>query len=119
MIHSLGSCNYLKIEPSNHLLFQCQFYDDRKVAVQEQYTDSEGQTHFEDIYKIKIFEPTLRELMLFQSIYAVKTQSDINDLVNNQPDPKVFFKVFLELRHKSMLQYIAFDSRSVKSLLSD
>jgi hypothetical protein len=29
MIHSLGSCNYLKIEPSNHLLFACQFYEDR------------------------------------------------------------------------------------------
>ena len=29
MIHSLGSCNYLKIEPSNHLLFACQFYENR------------------------------------------------------------------------------------------
>jgi hypothetical protein len=23
MIHSLGKCNYLKIEPTNHLLFAC------------------------------------------------------------------------------------------------
>jgi hypothetical protein len=32
-IHSLGSCNYLKIEPSNHLLFACQYYDNRQVRV--------------------------------------------------------------------------------------
>ena len=28
-IHSLGSCNYLKIDPSNHLLFANQFYENR------------------------------------------------------------------------------------------
>ena len=28
-IHSLGSKNYLKIEDSNHLLYACQFYEDR------------------------------------------------------------------------------------------
>lgn len=32
-IHSLGSCNYLKIEPTNHLLFACQYYDNRQVRV--------------------------------------------------------------------------------------
>lgn len=34
-IHSLGSCNYLKIEPSNHLLFACQFYNKRTICIQE------------------------------------------------------------------------------------
>lgn len=29
MVHSLGKCNYLKIEPTNHLLFAMQFHDDR------------------------------------------------------------------------------------------
>ena len=29
MIHSLGSCNYLKIETTNHLLFAFQFYNSR------------------------------------------------------------------------------------------
>lgn len=28
-IHALGSCNYLKIDPSNVILFACQYYDDR------------------------------------------------------------------------------------------
>lgn len=41
-IHSLGSINYIKIEPTNHLLFACQFYEDRQVCLQEQYSDSEG-----------------------------------------------------------------------------
>ena len=29
MIHSLGSCNYLKIEPEQHILFACQYYENR------------------------------------------------------------------------------------------
>jgi hypothetical protein len=73
MIHALGKCNYLKIEKTNHLLFACQFYENRQICLQEQYSDSEGQTHFDDIFKIKIHEITLRELMLIQSIYACQT----------------------------------------------
>lgn len=117
-IHSLGSVNYLKIEPTNHLLFACQFYDNRQIHLQEQYNDSEGNTMFDNIFKIKINEITLRELLLIQSIYACKTQSDIEKLVVIQPTPDVFFKVFLELGVKSMIPYLAFDSRSIQSLLS-
>jgi hypothetical protein len=62
-IHSLGSCNYLKIEPTNHLLFACQDYGNRQIKIQEQYLDV-TETKFTDIYKIKIYEPTLRELMV-------------------------------------------------------
>lgn len=64
MIHSLGKCDYLKIEPTNHLLFAMQFYDDRQICLQEQYNDNDGMTHFDDIFKIKIHEITLRELMM-------------------------------------------------------
>ena len=32
-MHALGSMNYLKIEPSNHILFACQVYENRKVCV--------------------------------------------------------------------------------------
>ena len=56
--------------------------------------------------------------MLVQSIYACKTQSDIELLVRAQPNPTIFFKVFLELGIKSMIAYLAFDSRSTKALLS-
>jgi len=57
--------------------------------------------------------------MLLQSIYACKTQSDICALVDSQPTPTIFFKVFLELGIKSMVSFLAFDSRSIASLLSD
>ena len=119
MIHSLGKCNYLKIEPTNHLLFAMQWYEDRQICLQEQYNDYDGQTHFDDIFKIKIHEITLRELMLIQSIYACKTQSDIELLVRDQPNPTIFFKVFLELGIKSLVSYLAFDSRTIKCLLDN
>ena len=64
LVHSLGSADFLKIEPTNHLLFACQFYDDRQIWLQEQYNDGEGQTNYEDIFKVKIYEITLRELLL-------------------------------------------------------
>jgi len=118
-LHSLGTCDYLKLEPSNHVLFACQFYEDRKICLSEQYTDGHGETHFEDIYKIRINEITLRELLLVYSIYSCKTQSDIELLVADQPNPTIFFKVFLELDRKSLIPYIAFDSRSMNRLLSD
>lgn len=34
-IHSLGSMAYLRVEPTNHLQFSCQFYDNRQIRVQE------------------------------------------------------------------------------------
>ena len=37
LMHSLGSCDYLKIEKTNHLLFACQYYEDRQICLQEQY----------------------------------------------------------------------------------
>lgn len=57
--------------------------------------------------------------MLVQSIYACKVQSDIELIVKKQPDPKIFFKVFLELGIKSMISYIAFDIKSIRNLLHD
>lgn len=119
MLHSLGKCNYLKIEPDNHILFAFQFYDDRQICIQHQYNDASQQTQFDDIFKIKVHEISLRELMLVQSIYAAATQSDIELLVNEQPNPTVFFKVFLELGIKCMVSYLAFDTKSTRSLLND
>ena len=119
MIHALGVCNYLKIEPTNHILFAMQFYEDRQICIQEQYDDNERQTHFDDIFRIKIHEITLRELLLVQSIYACPVQSEIEKLVDAQPDPTIFFKVFLELGIKSMVSYLAFDTKSIRSLLSE
>lgn len=82
MIHSLESCNYLKVDKSNYLLFACAKYSDRQVQIQQEYSikkaknqsnqegEKEGEeefdeTEFEKIYNIKIWEITLRELLLF------------------------------------------------------
>jgi hypothetical protein len=37
--------------------------------------------------------------------------------VKAQPNPTIFFKVFLELQFQNMVTYLAFDSRSIKALL--
>lgn len=55
--------------------------------------------------------------MIIQSIYQAKTQSDISKLVKGQPTPYILFDVFLELERKSMINYLAFDSRSIAALL--
>jgi hypothetical protein len=67
MVHSLESCNYLKIENSNHLKFMNakNGETDRIVMIQEQYIDYDGNTNFDDIYQICISEMNLRELMQF------------------------------------------------------
>jgi len=118
LLHALGEMNYLKIEPTGHVYFSCQFYNDRQVCLQEQYQDMNNNTKFDDIYKIKIYEPTLRELMLLQSIYGSGKLSDIEEIVIDQPNASIFFKVFLELDMKCMTIHLAFDNRSIKRLLS-
>lgn len=63
-MHALESCNELKLEKSNHLLFQ--FINNQMyISVQEQTTDETGETHLDDIQKFKIDEMSLRDLMLF------------------------------------------------------
>lgn len=72
MIHSLTEVDYLKVENRNHIMFACQFYEDRQICVQEQYKDTDRFTRFNDLFRIKIHEITLRELLLIQSIYLEK-----------------------------------------------
>lgn len=49
-IHSLGSVDYLKNEDDNHILFACQFYDDRQIHVQEQYKYDENRNKKKNIF---------------------------------------------------------------------
>jgi hypothetical protein len=39
--------------------------------------------------------------------------------VRAQPNPTIFFKVFLELDIKCMVSYLAFDSRTIQCLLDN
>lgn len=76
MIHSMGSANYLKVDKNNFILFE--FAADHKmISIMQQYTTKDDkygeETNFETIYKIEIHEITLRELLLFASLYVAKT----------------------------------------------
>ena len=74
---------------------------------------------FWNLYKIKLHEVSLRELLLFSSLYVCKTLSEIVDIVNDQPNPGVFYKSCLELDGANMVSILSFDSRSMEYLLDD
>jgi hypothetical protein len=74
MVHSLDSCNYMKVDPSNYLLFSCARYADRQIQIQQEFNikkpnqggqEDFDETDFDQIYNIKVWEITLRELLLF------------------------------------------------------
>jgi len=56
---------------------------------------------------------------LFQSLYVCRTLTEIVDIVNDQPNPSVFYKSFLELDGSNMVSILSFDSRSMAYLLDD
>jgi hypothetical protein len=122
IVHSLESVNYLKIDPDNFVLFECADQT-RIISIVQEYSrhdaESGEETQFERIYSIKISEITLRELLLFCSLYISATQSDIVALVRDQPNPSVFYKSFLEFDGANMVSILSFDSRSMTALLSD
>ena len=62
---------------------------------------------------------TLRELLVFQSIYLAKTQSEILDLIVCQPKPVIFYKSYLEFDAANLVSVFAFDSISTGHLLND
>jgi len=120
IIHSLESANFLKVDPSNYLLFACAKMAKREVQVQQEFMKSGSggdETSFESIYNVKIWQVTLRELLLFNSLYLSKTLAEIVDLVNDQPNPSVFYKSFLEFDGANLCSILSFDSRSMEYLL--
>lgn len=121
MVHSLESMSYLKIDPENYVLFECA-EDDRIVSIQQEFQQSSQdgeETNFDVVYSIKIEEITLRELLLVQSLFVCKTVSDIVQLVEDQPNPTIFYKSFLELDGANLASILSFDSRSMAILLDD
>jgi len=66
MVHSLRSCDYLKVEPSNLINFDRphQGSFNRVLCIKEQQIDSSGTTTYNDIFELNIDEMTLRELIL-------------------------------------------------------
>jgi hypothetical protein len=93
------------------------------MSIEQEWTqmrsDGTMSTHYDEIYKIKIHEVTLRELLILQSFYVSRTTSDIINLIKMQPDPRFFYKTFLELGGANFCSILSFDSMSMDSLLSD
>ena len=74
----------------------------REIQVkQEFFTGDDGRededTKFQELYCLKVNIVTLRELLLYKSLYYAKTNEAISLLVMQQPNPNVFYKSFLEL----------------------
>jgi hypothetical protein len=122
ILHSLDSLNYLKIDKANYINCKCQIYENRVISIeQENVREIEGDftTSYDELYKIKIHEITLRELLILQSFYVTITQTDILKLIQMQPDPRFFYKTFLELGGANFCSLLSFDSLSMKSLLDE
>lgn len=65
VVHSLESCNYLKLEKYNNLVYLCSSKTGKEIAIEEEYNDKlMKSTKFQSIYKVKIWTVTLRELLL-------------------------------------------------------
>lgn len=123
MIHSLESVSFLKVEPENFILFECSDDTHKIISVYNEFTKYRGtefeETGYQCIYRIKNHDITLRELLIFQSLYLSKTQSHIVNLIEQQPNPSVFYKSFLELDCANMVSLLNFDSNSMKILLDE
>jgi len=74
IIHSLESMNYLKIDHDNHLNYSCQKHSKREIQIEQEFYHGDlgnldNHTHFQNLYNIKICQPTLRELLVYKSVY--------------------------------------------------
>ena len=86
-IHSLESVNYLKIDPQNFI--QYDFSSDKKqIRVIQQFSifdksksgnkmEVNVKHDFTNVFSVRIHEITLRELILFQSLFVCNRPIDI------------------------------------------
>jgi len=92
MVHSLPSCDYLKIDPSNMLSFERpkQGSNNRTVKILMQQMDQDGNTYYDNIYQVNIDEMDIRELMVIQSIFMCDSALEIVQLIKLQPNAELF-----------------------------
>ena len=92
-------------------------------------------TYFEEVYRIRVWEPALRELLLFKSIYRCRMISDIQSIIYEQKRVtklqqddedfeksdrwQIFYKVLLEFDIRSLIHILAFDQASMQMLLGE
>ena len=61
----------------------------------------------------------IRELLLLHSIFYCETSQDVLKLIEMQANPRIFYNSYLELDRKNMVSILAFDSNSIKQLISE
>jgi len=68
MIHSLDAFKYLKLDHANYINYQCQYYSNRVISIEHEWTKNDinhgKETKYYPIYKVRIHEITLRELLI-------------------------------------------------------
>ena len=76
MLHALDSQSFLKVDGLNSIVFEMQDDNNRVINITHEYVKGgnvvEDQNYIESIYKLKVHEPTLRELLIFDSLYVCK-----------------------------------------------
>ena len=84
MSHSLNSFNFLKFEDKNFIGYE-RGHPHRTICVQQEYIKQNliGQleTTFDTLLRVKLFETTIQELLVFQGLYFAKSQACIVNLV--------------------------------------
>lgn len=76
MIHPYESYNHLKISPNNYLLYSCQNLEKQEIQIWQEYLIGQGEntsTKLEKVYSVPLYQITLREILLCQSLYYSKT----------------------------------------------
>lgn len=80
--------------------------------------DSNGNTYYDEIFRINMEEMDLVEIILVQSIFLLDSSNEILELIDLQPNRTLFFKSFMELDLANLIQILSFESRVVKKLLT-
>lgn len=123
MSHSLESMDYLKVYPTNYMLFNGCKNEETLLQVQQEYyrkkRDGSGESMFQTLTNIKLKKLTLRELLIFYSLYLCETNADIFDVMNDQPNSSVFLKSSLDLNGMNMASILSFDTRSMTYILEN
>lgn len=80
--------------------------EDTLIGIQDQYTDNLGKTKFIDLYRIKLFKQTLRELLFIQSLFSSPSEQDVYDFIIEQPSTSHFYEPCFELDKRSIVTYL-------------
>jgi len=78
MLHSIDSMNFLKVDDENYINFSMQNMNKRQIQIQQEFFsgdhgNEDGENQFQNLYSIKLWAVTLRELLIFKSIYFCRT----------------------------------------------